>query len=436
LPIMLEDTSFTVDAFKYGIISGCTAYFLTHFHYDHYGGLSKGFTEGIYCSEITKKFLLQNFGCCLSVHALPMNTFVNVQGCDVMLLDANHCPGSVMILFRLVLQNKVILHTGDFRAQSWMLESPNVLNHYIQSPRPSSSARITTLLLDTTYCCPTYGFPTQDTVISAAVKVTREFLLSDPDTLVVCGMYSIGKERFVLGLAEALGLAVWLPSKQKRLIEAAASGGCAICSDLLQRQAPTKAAADLVVADMGKLNAHTLRTELCPSTGSSDRRSLLAWRPTGWTHNSVPKKNTSSAAFSRLPCPKLIQDLADCLSVIHTSFGLTILGAAYSEHSSFVELRDFVTALQPLKVQQTVFGGAAKEAKQHINSWLSGIAQVAVVSPPALSIASFSSSITNNAAPTCRQYDLTVQSRFALFKHRSHRHSNAVKETKDNMQQC
>uniref|UniRef100_A0A0V0J1X7 DNA cross-link repair 1A protein n=1 Tax=Schistocephalus solidus TaxID=70667 RepID=A0A0V0J1X7_SCHSO len=195
----VPDTSFTVDAFKYGIISGCTAYFLTHFHYDHYGGLSKGFTEGIYCSEITKKFLLQNFGCCLSVHALPMNTFVNVQGCDVMLLDANHCPGSVMILFRLVLQNKVILHTGDFRAQSWMLESPNVLNHYIQSPRPSSSARITTLLLDTTYCCPTYGFPTQDTVISAAVKVTREFLLSDPDTLVVCGMYSIGKERFVLG---------------------------------------------------------------------------------------------------------------------------------------------------------------------------------------------------------------------------------------------
>ncbi|VDK38707.1 unnamed protein product [Dibothriocephalus latus] len=46
--------------------------------------------------------------------------------------------------------------------------------------------------------------------------------------------------------------------------------------------------------------------------------------------------------------------------------------AAYSEHSSFAELRDFVTTLRPLKVQQTVFGGAAKEAKEHINSWLSG----------------------------------------------------------------
>ncbi|VDN12085.1 unnamed protein product [Dibothriocephalus latus] len=334
---MLEDTNFTVDAFKYGSISGCTAYFLTHFHYDHYGGLSKAFTGTIYCSEvirsrqhlrikITKKFLLQNFGHGLNVHALPMDTFVNVQGCDVMLLDANHCPGSVMILFRLVLQNKVVLHTGDFRAQSWMLESCSVLKHYIQSSVPSSTARITTLFLDTTYCCPIYGFPTQDAVIAAAVRVTREFLLSDPDTLVVCGMYSIGKERFVLGLAKALGLKVWLPSKQRRLIEAAANGGCVICSDLLKRQAPSQAAADLVVTDMGKLNARSLHTESCAFTGSAERRTLLAWRPTGWTHN----------ASSRLPCLDLIQDLADCLSVIHTSVGVTILGkhACTHAHSS------------------------------------------------------------------------------------------------------
>ncbi|BHF64993.1 DNA cross-link repair 1A protein [Sparganum proliferum] len=327
-----------------------------------------------------------------------MDTFVNIQGCDVMLLDANHCPGSVMILFRLVLQNKVVLHTGDFRAQSWMLERPSVLKHYIQSPVPSSCARITTLFLDTTYCCPTYGFPAQDVVIAAAVDVTREFLLSDPDTLVVCGMYSIGKERFVLGLVKALGLTIWLPSKQRRLIEAAAGGGCVICSDLLQRQAPSRTVANLVVVDMGKLNARSLRTEFCPSTGSADRRTLLAWRPTGWTHNGGTKKHTSSAALSRLTCRDLIQSLADCLSVIHASVGLTILGAAYSEHSSFEELKDFVTALRPLKVQQTVFGGAAKEAKEHINSWLSGTPQVSIVSSSAPSISSFSSSSSHGDA--------------------------------------
>lgn len=47
-----------------------------------------------------------------------------------------------------------------------------------------------------------------------------------------------------------------------------------------------------------------------------------------------------------------------------------LAGAAYSEHSSFDELKEFVTALRPLRVQQTVFGGEAKDAAKYINEWL------------------------------------------------------------------
>lgn len=52
---IIENTTFAVDAFQFGYIDNVTHYFLTHFHADHYIGLTKSFAKPLYVSPITGK---------------------------------------------------------------------------------------------------------------------------------------------------------------------------------------------------------------------------------------------------------------------------------------------------------------------------------------------------------------------------------------------
>ena len=86
---------------------------LKFFPADHYQGLSKHFNCGtIYCSITTARLAHRNIGIPTSCFkTLPLNEFVEINGVRVAFIDANHCPGAVMILF--VLSNgKSYLHVG------------------------------------------------------------------------------------------------------------------------------------------------------------------------------------------------------------------------------------------------------------------------------------------------------------------------------------
>uniref|UniRef100_A0A915EZY7 DNA repair metallo-beta-lactamase domain-containing protein n=1 Tax=Echinococcus canadensis TaxID=519352 RepID=A0A915EZY7_9CEST len=357
----LKGAPFTVDAFKYGAVSGCIGYFLTHFHYDHYGGMSTKFEGTVFCSEVTARLVRVKFGQSISLVPLPTNIFTRVHDCDILLIDANHCPGSVMILCRPP-NGEVSLHTGDFRAHANMLQAPSALADFVQNRL--SNPRIDTIFLDTTFCAPQYAFPQQDLVIAAAVEISREALLRYPNALVLCGMYTIGKERFVVSLAEQLEARVWLPAKQRGLVTAAAEGGCEVCRRLLSRTVTTSSEARVHVVDMGRLNPRAVLASFMP-TG----KPIIAWKPSGWMYN--PRKRVTDPTLRRLPCtPETFLRLRNCISVEMIAKTVYVFGASYSEHSSFIELKEFITKLKPMKVQPTVFGGAAKDARKHIDGWL------------------------------------------------------------------
>ena len=156
----IPGTRFVVDGFRsagrYSV-----SYFLSHFHSDHYTGITPLWNKGlIFCSEITASLVLQVLKVAPElVVALPMGQKVCVDGVEVNLVDANHCPGAVQFLFRVPIGEEVgsqdgfhrYVHTGDMRYAAFMKDDAS-LAEYVGADA---------VFLDTTYCNPKFIFPSQ-----------------------------------------------------------------------------------------------------------------------------------------------------------------------------------------------------------------------------------------------------------------------------------
>src|SRR5690242_6268182 len=101
----IPNTPIAIDTFRF--FPGVYIYILTHMHTDHTEGLTPSWNLGtIYCTHVTKAILLDKFKINSKVvvalneeemYNIPLENTKQVT-MQLTLLDANHCPGSCMLI--------------------------------------------------------------------------------------------------------------------------------------------------------------------------------------------------------------------------------------------------------------------------------------------------------------------------------------------------
>ncbi|KAM8976245.1 5' exonuclease Apollo [Pelodytes ibericus] len=191
---IIPNTPIAVDFWQTRRCSHVRLFFLSHMHSDHTSGLTSTWKNPVYCSPITAKLLKHKLkvnskwikplevGLC---HMLPLDD-TGIETVTVTLIDANHCPGSVMFLFEGYFG--AILYTGDFRYSTYMLDCPPLQNQKI----------INTLYLDNTNCDPDRKLPSRE----EATNQIKEIIEKHPEHDIFIGLYNMGKETLLVDLAK------------------------------------------------------------------------------------------------------------------------------------------------------------------------------------------------------------------------------------------
>ncbi|KAI3527993.1 DNA repair metallo-beta-lactamase [Colletotrichum filicis] len=419
-----------VDAFRYGAVKGCNAYFLSHFHSDHYIGLTSTWTHGpIYCSKVTGDLVKMQLRVAAKwVIALEFNQTEEVPGTEgvtVTMIPANHCPGSSLFLFEKTMgkgpnaRKQRILHCGDFRA------CPAQVAHPLLKPDIQDSVsgklkqqKIDVCYLDTTYLNPRYSFPPQNDVIKACAdmckslapdqtsedntwdKINREagtetvskfFTKTSADDatakakkknapkerlLVICGTYSIGKERICKAIAQALGSKIFASKSKIRIVSKLGD------PELTALMTDNPHEAQVHMQMLMEIRAETLQEYLNGYKPHFSR--IVGFRPSGWNYRpqGASKAVTASTQPGTIPMTQILQGKAwrprfgakDFVAQRGSTKEAMCFGVPYSEHSSFRELTMFVMSLRIDKVVPTVNVGSEvsrKRMKGWIDKWLS-----------------------------------------------------------------
>ncbi|BDA41683.1 DNA cross-link repair 1A protein at C-terminar half [Coccomyxa sp. Obi] len=322
---------FLVDRFGKGTEkAACKSWFLTHFHSDHYKGLTAKFKAGvIYCTLITAKLV----HLCLKVpwerlRVVQLNAPVMVEGVRVTFVDANHCPGAAMIVFEPP-GRAPIVHTGDCRYHVGMQQEQALM-----AVRGRAM-----LILDTTYCAAQYDFPPQLQVLQFVLEAVRAEAFN-PATLFLFGSYTIGKERLFLEVARILQRKVYVSASKRAVLDALGL--------------PAEYEALLTTDDRARLHAVPLwRVSLKHMARTLKHyrgryTTIVGFQPTGWSMHS---------GRGRAPRGRRRQKGT-----------LIVYSVPYSEHSSYQELRQMVDFLQPAKIIPSVNNDGGVKTSRMVES--------------------------------------------------------------------
>ncbi|KAL4620279.1 hypothetical protein ACB092_06G141800 [Castanea dentata] len=328
------------------------AYFLTHLHSDHTQGLSSSWAKGpIFCSRLTAKLFPFKFpGFNLSLlRLLAVGTWhsislvspssVSSSTLQVMPIDAHHCPGAVMFLFRG--EFGCLLYTGDFR---WETTSKRAEIGRIMLLNALKDDVVDILYLDNTYCNPSYAFPSRAIIAQQVIDI----IVSHPEHDIIIGIDSLGKEDLLLHISHELKIKIWVWPERLQTMHLLGFHDIFTTKTSLTRVRAVPRYS-FSVETLEGLNTMHPTIGIMPSglpwvvrpleNGDKLFGSLLTsrynrskWSGNGGNHTEKPNGNLGSVE----------------------KFHKYIYSVPYSDHSCFAEIEDFVKLVQPTNMKGIV----------------------------------------------------------------------------------
>ncbi|XP_028761608.1 5' exonuclease Apollo-like isoform X2 [Neltuma alba] len=324
--------------------AGSQAYFLTHLHSDHTNGLSSSWANGpLFCSRTTAKlfpFKFPEFNLSL-IRILQIGTWHSLSllspcgsetHLQVMAIDAIHCPGSVMLVFRG--EFGCLLYTGDFR---WEATCERAMRSRDMLLGALKDQVVDIIHLDNTYCNPSYDFPPRQIAANQVVNI----ILSHPEHDIIIGIDTLGKEDLLHHIARVLKIKIWVWPERLRTMHLLGFHDIFTTNTSLTR---------VRAVPRYSFSIETLEAlnKVHPTIGIM--ASGLPWLKTGLQMSGTHAGSFRISRSERAPWSANCEVQSD-RQVGNTGplerFHEYIYSVPYSDHSNFAELKEFVKLVRP-----------------------------------------------------------------------------------------